>query len=300
LLARALAPHAKPQARLEYRLAMDQSAELEGTALTEGAQLVDGYGDLTDLVPTGPDAISVLGQIAYAVRDRLPATRARVDAEILARVPATPGPAVRAAEDAVADVEQVELAPWCEGAQRTACLDHALKKVMRIKELEPDACEPYLLHARALAAGNDAEGGLRELEAAVDRVQDRLPCLRELEGLARELQKNAFAESALRKFVAAGCNDNTDCARSFVWVAQQEDVLGNTRNAFVMYKRAFEYAPDDDGLLQSIADHAVLAGLHAEAADDYRRLALKHPNDNRWRTAQEQERLAAVKGAAGL
>ncbi len=302
VLARALATRSPSQARLEYRLAIQQWPDLVGMVQEEAARLVGSYQDAMELIPEGPDAPDVIERFGLAVRERLPATRVRLDAELTARVPGKPGPAVRAAEDAVRDLDlDGGPSPWCESrGDWAACVDNAVSKAQRAEVLEPDLCEPRVLHARARAAGGEGEAGLLGLELAADTVSDRLRCLQELATLARALGNVAREQSALDKVAAAGCSDDSECASALTWVAQQEDARGNSSKAMATYKRAYERAPQDDGLLGTIADHAARAGLHAEAAQDYERLAKMHPGEARWRTAEEQERSAAMKGAAGL
>ena len=301
VLARAIATRSPSQARFEYRLAIQQWPDLVGIIQEEAARLVGSYQDAMELIPESPDAPGVIERFGLAVRERLPATRVRLDAELTARAPARPGPTVRAAEDAVTDIDlDAGPAPWCESRHWPACIDDALAKAQRAEEREPDLCEPRLLHARARAAGGEREAGLLGLELAADTVKDRLRCLQELATLARALGNVARDQAALDKVAAAGCSDDTECAGTLTWVAQQEDARGNSGKAMATYKRAYERAPQNDGLLGTIADHAARAGLHAEAAQDYGRLAKMHPGDPRWQTAEERERGAAMKAAAGL
>jgi hypothetical protein len=45
---------------------------------------------------------------------------------------------------------------------------------------------------------------------------------------------------------------------------------------------------------------AAALGLHAEAAEDYERLARRHPGDARWTTAADEQRTAALSARVAL
>jgi tetratricopeptide (TPR) repeat protein len=79
-----------------------------------------------------------------------------------------------------------------------------------------------------------------------------------------------------------------------LWVAETEQSYGNLGKALALYKRAYDQAPDDDSLLERVARTASALGLHAEAREDYERLARKHPEDARWKQAAAVELGAAV------
>jgi hypothetical protein len=65
-----------------------------------------------------------------------------------------------------------------------------------------------------------------------------------------------------------------------------------------MFKRAAGYSPDDDRLLEVVAQLAAASGLHTEAAESYRRLAEKHPAESKWQKAASEQHDAALKAAA--
>jgi tetratricopeptide (TPR) repeat protein len=300
LLARTMVSYSRSQALLEYRFAMEQANELDGIVLTEAVRLLTDYRTAIDLVPETPDAILVLQQIAQRISDRLPSTRVRLDAELRRRRPSMPGPALRVAEDAVSDIETDTEASWCADSKRVTCVFDALRKTERAEEIDPEACAPHVLQARARAASGDGVGGLSELESAADSVKDRVECLQQLEALAWRLGDSERVQAALTKVVAAGCTDDNQCARNLTWVAQQEDALGHRSRALIMYKRAYEHLPDDDSLLERVASRAAEAGLHVEAAEDYEKLALKRPSESRWKAAEDSERKAAMKNVSGF
>jgi tetratricopeptide (TPR) repeat protein len=251
-------------------------------------------------VPAGEGGVPVLDALATRIEARLPATRVLLDTEQLSRAPASAGPSVRLARDAVSDLEAGDAAPWCSGAAREACLRDALARVERVVQRAPDSCEGFALRARARVATGDSAEGMAQLEKAADAVGDRALCLRKLVEIARSAGDARRVESALDKIVTAGCVDETECASSLAWAAAQNEGEGNERKAFVLYKRASERFPDDDALLEHAASLAGRMGLHAESAGDYDRLARKHPNDPRWREAAAAEHDAAMREAVRL
>ncbi len=299
LLARLVASRAPSQARLEFRLAMQQSPELAGPALAEAPRWIGGFDDAMELVPEGPLGTQVLEALAQRLQLRLPATCVRLDGEHAARAPTDPGPALRLAEDAVDDL-QGEGAPWCQDVDRPACLKRALATARRAELLAPSLCAGYALHARAEVANGDVAGGLKELSEASDTVSERVECLQSLVSLANRMHDDQRTSDALARIAKAGCSDDADCARNLAWIAAVEEQRGNALHARVLYKQAYERAPDQDALLEALARLAAAGGLHAEAADDYDRLTQRHPEDARWRKAAESEHDAAMKAAMRL
>ncbi len=138
VLARVVARRSPSQARLEYRLAMEQMPEIPWAALREVPRVIGGYYDAMEVVPNGKLGVIVLDSLVGAVNDRLPATRVRLDAELAARAPTTPGPAARAALAAVEDLEGADGASWCEGAARGTCVRTALEQATLAQRLAPD------------------------------------------------------------------------------------------------------------------------------------------------------------------
>ena len=286
-----------PQARLEYRLASEQAHELAWIAINEASRLVSGYYDAMELVPASRTNFPTLGALVDALAARLPATCARLDAEIVLRTPTDPGPSLRAARGAIDDLAAEEAAPWCLGALRSACVKLALDASATAERLAPATCEPHLLRARARIADAHVTAGLSELAEAADAVHDRVQCLQALAGLADETHDETQATAALSKIAASGCSDDVECARNFAWIASVEERKGNSRRALAFYKRAYGRSPDNDTLLEAAARVAASSGLHREAEDDYERLARKHPEQPDWRSAAQEQHDAALKAA---
>jgi tetratricopeptide (TPR) repeat protein len=299
VLARSLARRAPAQARLEYRLAIEQLPALLWATQTETPRLVGGYDDAMELVPAGKDGVAMLDMLVGAISGRLPATAVQLDAETAARDPARPGPAIRAAAAAVADLQAGEAAPWCSGAGRPGCVRAALEKATAAQRLAPEQCPPRAYHARARAAQGDVAGALAELEASADAVTDRVTCLKELVALAWDTGQDGRARAVIDKVASAGCSEDQQCAADLAWAAHQDEDHAAPRKALALLKRAIERAPADDALLEDAARLASQTGLHVEAAEDYEKLARRHPGEARWTRAQDAERAEAMKGVEG-
>jgi tetratricopeptide (TPR) repeat protein len=295
VLARFLARRAPAQARMEYRLAFEQGPELVWVALGETTRLVGGYYDALELAPAAQANPAILRQLVEALGARLPATCARLDAEIMVRTPADSGPSLRAARNALEDLDAGEAAPWCGGPARRGCVKVALDSAARAEQLAPTTCEPYILHARVRIADANVAKGLSELADAAETVSDRVPCLEALVTLANREHDEPRASAAIAKIAANGCTDDSECAQNLAWIADVEERKGNSQQALVFYKRAYDRSPDNDELLKAVARLAASSGLHTEALRDYERLARRHPEQSNWRKAADEQRDAALR-----
>jgi tetratricopeptide (TPR) repeat protein len=300
LLARVVASRSPSQARLEYRLALEQAGEVGQAVMAEAPRMVGGYDDAMELVSKGISGTGMLYWLPLVLRDRLPATCVRLDEELSKRAPGNQGPATHAAADAVADLEAGDGAPWCVGTGRPACIDRALSLARAIEGQDPATCNGYGLEARALVAAGESAQAMDRLERMVDRVSDRVGCLQLLAGLARAVHDERRLDLALSEIARAGCADEKQCVTNLVWVAATQEERGNSRRALSVYKRAQERAPDDDLLMENIARLAAAAGLNAEALHNYQELARRHPADARWAKAAEEQRQAMLRSTVKL
>lgn len=291
LIARALYLKSPSQARLEYRLAMEQDSGLVFYALKEAPRLVADFDDAMELVPEGEPGVPVLEGLATGLDARLPATAVRLDREIVARSPAALEPLRRAAKAALHDITTPE--PWCDPVK--ACLDEGLAAASRIRNAAPSKCEGYGLVAELRVAAGDL-GGLDELERGIDVASDRSACARKLVALALSAKQNTRAEASVDRLTRVACSDASDCVDNLTFAADFEDRRGNSRRALAYYKRAADRAPERDDVLVTLATRASAAGLHGEALDAYRKLSLRHPDDAKWRAQMEKERVAVQAG----
>jgi tetratricopeptide (TPR) repeat protein len=292
ILARLLAARSPSQARMEYRLAMEQVPDLFQTVVAEAPRLVHDYFEAMELVPDGKRGEAVLESLATSLGARLPATSVRLDAELQRRAPGQLGPPLRAARGAVADLA----APWCQGPARPGCAEAALGAAARAAQIAPRESEPRALHARARMATGDRAGAIQELQSAADEVTDRVGCLQELVAVTIEVGDTVRAEQTLDAIANAGCATDAECVRQLTWVGTQEEARGSPRKALTLYDRAIERSPESDGPLALAAALAGRLGLHAEAAEHYRELAKRHPAEATWAHQAEVERDAALRG----
>jgi tetratricopeptide (TPR) repeat protein len=291
-LANLLARRSPAQARLEYRIALEQDPVQLWTIVPDMVRLVGGYDDAMELVPRDKTSAHVLELMVERLGARLPATRVRLDAEIVSRDPRASAPAVPTATGAVEDVENADEPPWCEGASRAACIARAIDVSNQAETLDAQSCEPHALRARAEAAAGNADKGLANLASTVDRVHDRIPCLEQLARLADAAHDEPRWRAAVEKVASAGCGSDAECATNLSWAAAQQEAHGKFGEALPLYKRAYERMPGDDTLLEQVAKLAAQAGLHTESAEAYERLAHKQPSDPRWKHAADAQRSA--------
>jgi hypothetical protein len=296
VLARLVARNSPSQARLEYRMAMEQEPALVGTVMAEAPRVVAAYDEATELVPRGRTASTVVEILASTIRARLPATARRLDR--LLALDHSSASALRTAEDAVRDVEPGHAAPWCRDADgQTRCVSLAIATADLARALSPNMCAGHALLARArLAAGGTEEQALEDLDTAAEGVENREECFETLVVLARGAGDVARAERVLDRIARVGCSSNEHCAQTLRWVSAQEEALGEVQRAFAACRRGHERVPEDVELLACSARLAARAGLHAEAAQEYAELARRRPDNAQWREAEIAERAAAVKG----
>ncbi len=294
VLARLLAGRAPAQARLEYRLAMEQAPETQGPIGQEVARLVHGYDDALEVVSEGPQTIPLLETLGEAVSWRLPSTSERIEEELARRAPMDATPLLKQLQGAVEDLESGPAASWCQGPQRADCLIRALDLAERARLRSPTRCEAYALGARAQVAGGNETLGLSELAKAADLVTNRADCLKELVALAARSHDEARAAQGIAKIAAVGCSTDDECGQNLAWAAQFEEGRGNGRHAVGLYKRAYERMPDNEDLLVAAARLEAAVGMHADARDDYRRLVRRHPDHAEWQQAADAQQQAAV------
>ncbi len=290
LLARWLAPRSPSQARLEYRLTLEQDAALWNYVTSAIDGLVHSYDDATEMFT----AVDV-GAVSSAVAARLPATARRLDDVDTRTDPdSRTRRAERRATEALTDVLASDEAPWCSGAQRPACLRDALERSSRLLQLAPTRCAGHAIHARLLLEGGDPQRALKDLRAAAEGVADRIACFEELADLAKIAGSDEMETQALDRIVHTGCADDAECVRNLLFVASHEVARGNNRSALAALQRARAKAPVDDTLLEEVAALAAKVDLHAEALRAYQTLATRHPGDPRWQSAIETEKLALM------
>ena len=295
VLARWLAPRSPSQARLEFRLAVDQAPTLRNAAIAEGARLVGGYGDALELV--GPGDVDSLEQLAEALRPRLPATSTQLGRRLLDLEPQSAAAHTPFVEAAVTDLETHDgAAPWCD-ADLAQCSATALQGASQLVGLDPRALPPRVLKARARLSTDGDRTAIDQLTTACDEVDKRIACLEQVVLLSLRAKDNVRAANAMMRIQRGGCATETECVAADRFLGDTEASRGNLASALGHYKRALERKPDDDTLLAECASLASRAGLHAEAKEDYETLAKRQPEKAAWRDAVERESRDALKEA---
>lgn len=295
VLARTFFRRFPSQARTEYRLAFAQRAD-EGFD-TEAPYLVHDFDEAMELVPDGPTAPAALDLLARALDTRLPATRARLDEELLRLDPTAEGALMRGARDVVLDLRQEAI--WC--GERRVCAERGLELARRLTEVSPRSCEGHALSAELHAAAGAPRDAVKELEEASNRVDDRTGCLVRLVALMEATGQDREIETTLDRVANAGCASQDECAENFAFAARTFVERGSPRRAVAFFRKAVERAPDKEELLLEYARLASDLELHGETLAAYSRLAELHPDNTEYaqRVAEEREAIARVRFGGG-
>jgi tetratricopeptide (TPR) repeat protein len=297
VLGSVLARRYPAQSRLEYRIASEQCQAVVPALLLDAPRIVSKYEDAVELLPSSPElGNAVLQAIVPVLAPRLPATAHRLDDDLSKREPMLADPKLRAAQDAVADLE--EPAAWCTDAARPGCLSRAVSLTREIESVSPGKCVGFALEARVLTADGRVDAALDLLQKASPSVEDQVVCLQTVFATANASGRRNRAMAALDAIVRAGCTDPQACVAQLSWVAEQQRGLGNLMGALTIYKRVRETAPGDEAVLTTLAALAGQAGLHGEALQYYRELAEQHPSEEKWTKAMDQERATVGREAA--
>lgn len=294
VLARSLARRHRAQARLEYRLAYMDDERVRAAVMREAPLLVDDIYSALELVPDGPEGADILESLASGLRLRLPATAYRVDAELSRRSPGAPGALRRRAEASISDLRNDH--PWCDPT--VVCAEPGLAAAEALVAANPEKCSPRVVLAEVMVSEGRTAEALDRLARSIEETSERGECLRQLVRLAMESGDRKKADAALEMATRAGCGSRADCLDLYTWAALAEERRGNTVRAIALHKRAAELTETDDHLV-SIAQLAERAGLTGEALEAYRKLAARHPGDDRWRQHADALRDTSMKRQLG-
>jgi hypothetical protein len=300
LLARWLAPRSRSQARLEYRLTLEQDPNLMEYVKAGVPQLISGYYDATEVVPDTFWRKPWLEFLSGRLAPRLPATAERLDDLIVAVEPNDGAVAARRAHETLEDVLAGESAPWCGGEGKATCLKKGLELSARLETLRPVTCDGYATHARFLVESGDRAAGLKELSSAANNVTDRTACFESLAELGMLTKSDDTVNHALDRIAHAGCLDDQECVQNLSFVADHEIARGNERSALAALQRAHDKMPSSDPILERVASLASRVQLHADSLRAYQALATRHPDDPRWPLAVQAEKDALVAGSIHL
>lgn len=297
LLARAFVRASPAQARMEYRMTLEQEPELLEVVLREAPRLVGSIDDAMELVPAGAGSERMLDSLVDTIAIRLPGTAMELNAKLLERTPNAPRAVARAATWAVEDLERGDSASICAAEpERGRCRDKALALSARLQKVSPMACAGFELEARARLATGEGTKALDLLRDVAGRVTNPAACLRALVTLAVKIGDPAAITRAVDAIVHAGCVDDAECAHDFGLAIGVEESRGNLSRALAICKRAHERLPEDDAFLARSASLASRLNMHAEAMQSYEALARRHPDDGQWAAAAAREKTAIVSG----
>lgn len=289
ILARLFARSVPSQARVEYRLALEQEGGGDAWG-AEVARLVGDYDEALELLPLGVYRADALEALAAGIELRLPATRVALDNDALALNPAAHGPLQRHARDALLDVRDDAI--WCKGR---GCLDSGLTLAAQLIEAAPKECEGYALSAELRAAGGDPQGAVRELETAADRVTDRSLCLVRLVELMESTGLTAQIDDAIARVANAGCETPRECGENFAFAGGLYLGRNSPRRAAAFYRKAVDASPERDDYLLEYARLTSSLDLHVENLHAFTLLAERHPEVPEYAERAAEARAALAK-----
>jgi O-antigen ligase/tetratricopeptide (TPR) repeat protein len=290
LIARELRATRPAQARVEYRYALIERVDSSWDLTKEELPLVHSLDDVLEIVP--PDDIYQLQQFDAALARSLPSTVWEIEDEILKRDPNDGITLTRRADAALRDLLDGDAASWC--ADRASCVTKALDATGRVLAVAPNECAGYVVRARVLQASGDIDHALSELKSAADHAEDSTVCLTARVDLARHFGSYEQTTAAVDDLVRRGCAGADDCANNFQFAASVEAERSDYARALTFSKKAYEASPECDACLASAASYASQMGLHAEALDEYSRLAKRHPEVAAYAQSESAERNALM------
>jgi len=294
VLARNLFARVPSQARMEYRLAYAYDRTLRDAVAQEVSPLVGDYYSAVDLVPEGREGIELLDLLSSTLEARLPATSFQLDDELLRRDSKHLGALGRRAKLLEMDLQQQPI--WCDGTPPT-CLAEALRVARQAAELGTRGCEHPARLGNILVMAGRTDDALKELQAYATKSDDRSSCLSAAFEIASKAKRTQQADQLLGALSRAGCVNAATCASNLAAIADMEVYRGNVQRGVALYRQAMEHDPEREDLLLRYANLTGGAGLHAQAAEAYSRLAQRHPEQGSY-AAQAAEHRAAMQAKA--
>ncbi|WP_437607162.1 O-antigen ligase family protein [Sorangium sp. So ce834] len=274
LLAEVLASRgAKEQALLSLRLAVEDDANVTGTAAVLARQWTERWEELLRAVPEGKAGVEMLERMAI-VGDRREAldVRLRCAEEAVARDPSRIGARWAAGTALLAMLEDPTSAR-CGGdeAQRGTCERQVEAHAAAIQGTKSDSYLAVQLRARLLLARKKSAEAEQLLAESCERLDNRLGCLRLRVVAASQLGSSERLLPALRDLMPAACSSHAECASAATWVGDLLAARKDYSSAVTYYARAAQDEPTEERL-RKLADAASAAGAHVEAASALERL----------------------------
>lgn len=295
LLARQLARRSPSQARMEYRLAMEQDYNLIEPSVNEGAKLVKTPYDALQLIPGGGHTDTVIPLLATRLRETVPAAAERLDEELAARDPDS-APLARAAVEKALESLRARRPP-CDSDPGT-CAATVERRLNQLRRVAPRECATHRYAAELGILRDDRTRALAELERAIESVTDPGPCLRFLVEQARAMKDTERVQKGLERLVGTSCTTDAECSAAHLFAVESETAIGDNQRALRYAKRGLDRMPDDLDLMSAVARISAASGLHVEALALYRKLLRRDPGNAAYREAIRQEE-AAMDGVRG-
>ncbi len=284
------------QSLLEYGHALSDDVRLTGAITAEVLASVHDGVDLHTVLPSASHAslrAVLLGDWWPSLWPRLPSS---MDAERRALGPeGDKNLRLLHARIVESSLDARAGAPWCtyNGQQ---CAAESVAGIALLQKVSSDMCEaPGLL--LELSEGTPLYDRAAEAaEKAYVRSDNRDRCaLTLMRSYARQhaaARFDAFA-SAIRKWP---CRPDAGCVAVLLEAAQQDVQLGHREKALAELRRIEREVSDAQPILEASGALAVALGMHAEAAESYRRLSRRVPSRTDFAAlADAEETLAKAK-----
>ncbi len=295
VLAKALFFSSPSQARLEYRLAVQQDGSLVDSTAAEIEPLIQSYDDALELCPEGASGARLIDQMSGRIELRLPATSERLDVRVLAQAPKSLGALERRAQHAYHDLADPEGAPWC--ADVATCAGPGLDAASRIQIMLPTQAFGYVAMARILANQGKAAEAYRTLESSSASDSDVL--VHEIASIALQTRDEVKIRSVLERIRRAACDGGASCVENLMYAARIEGMRGDQLGVLAFCRRARFVAPAQRKAVECIGQSAEQLRLFAEAADAYDWLSRRFPAEMQWAGAADRAKQAAARERLG-
>jgi hypothetical protein len=270
VLARALRARSSAQSRMEYRIALEQDSSVFAQYRAEAPSLVHQFVEAEQVLPaTAPAREWAYSALTESLAKALPATVAMLDETYLATFGQGPAPEAlleRSGRRAVTNMHSPEI---CSDTQ--ACASIARPIVERLIASGPDKCAGYALRAEAEVALKK-DGALAGLEDNLDKVSDKVGCIKTLAALSQSSGDRPRTARAIERLLGLSCTA-TECAERYLFAA---GVYGGSRTSLMYLRKAVEQDPNDASLLR-LGTAAESFELWGEAADVLEKLAGRDP-----------------------
>lgn len=210
LLARSFFRRSPAQARLEYRLGYLQDPDEAAETSVEAAALVQGYDDARELAPgTSPYELQVASHLANTLSDRLPATAARLQADVASATGPDPAALEGELRTSIADLDDPS-ASWCE-ADAAGCFLRAQSYLAQLRLLAPDSCWVGVYEAELADRARDEARARTLVGQAARTPRDLSACLPAIVAAAERYSDGKQSEALADEIAHVACEGGESC-----------------------------------------------------------------------------------------